>query len=314
MPLNMINPHFDANIVVWQDIYSGKYQPVNYDIQFDDEWRFFLEKKVGFYKHTGVEIDDRWINDRIFELTGITHYIETKKYGQILGRYIFNLKQYFGDSEQRRNIGGRLLLEPKFPSNHFQGKRCLDVGCGAGRWTKTLMLLGAQVKSVDVSEHALVSTKRINNDVEYLNLFDIIPNRSDLHGSFDFTMCWGVVQHTHDPKLAFENVAKTVASHGELYTMIYAPGQHDSETIMNQRKHFHKNLTTIDEKLQYAYEISDCPENCINQFDMLNTFYNWVVPEEVIHNWYQQNGFENVITLNAHQKEKSAFHVVGKKL
>jgi SAM-dependent methyltransferase len=310
----MLNPHFDEDIVVWQDSYSGNYLPVNYDIQFDYEWKLFLNKKIGFCKHTGVEIDDKWINDRIFELTGIRHYIETKKYGKNLGWIIYTLKGVFGDGEKRRTIGGRLLLQPKFSSDHFQGKRCLDVGCGAGRWTKTLIALGAQVKSVDVSEHALVSTRRLNNDVEYLNLFDIIDKRPDLHECFDFTMCWGVVQHTHDPKLAFENVARSVTSHGELYTMIYAPGYHNSEDIVNHRKHFHRNLKTIEEKLQYAYDISDSPENCINQFDMLNTFYNWVIPEEVIYNWYRITGFDNIITLNAQEKDKCAFHIIGTKL
>jgi SAM-dependent methyltransferase len=309
----MINPHFDDNIVVWQDAYSGAYGPVNYDVQFDEEWKLFLHKKLGFHKHTGVETDDRWINDRIFELTGIPHYLETKRNGRFLGWLVYQLKGMLGEAESRRNVGGRLLLEPKFAPDHFQGKQCLDVGCGAGRWTKTLMALGAQVKSVDVSEHALISTRRLNADVEYLNLFDIIGKRPDLHGRFDFTMCWGVVQHTHDPKLAFENVAKTVAAAGELYTMIYAPGYHNSAEIMKHRKYFHQNLKTIEEKLQYAYDISDTPENCINQFDMLNTFYNWVIPEEVIYHWYRQNGFTNIVTLNARDQDKCAFHIVGKK-
>jgi SAM-dependent methyltransferase len=310
----MINPHFDDNIVVWQDAYAGNYEPVNYEVQFDYEWKLFLSKKIGFHKHTGVEIDDRWINDRIFELTGIRHYIETKKYGRHLGWFIYMIKEALGDGERRRTVGGRLSLNPKFSADHFQGKKCLDVGCGAGRWTKTLLALGARVKSVDVSEHGLIATRRINDDVDYLNLFDIIDKRQDLHEHFDFTMCWGVVQHTHNPKLAFENVAGTVASHGELYTMIYAPGYHNSEEINNHRKYFHKELHTNEEKLQYAYDISDSPENCINQFDMLNTFYNWVIPEEVIYNWYRTKGFDNVITLNAQDQDKCAFHIIGKKL
>jgi hypothetical protein len=96
--------------------------------------------------------------------------------------------------------------------------------------------------------------------------------------------------------------------------MIYAPGYHNSDDIVNHRKHFHRNLKTIEEKLQYAYDISDSPENCINQFDMLNTFYNWVIPEEVIYNWYRITGFDNIITLNAQEKDKCAFHIIGTKL
>jgi len=63
----MINPHFDHNRIIWKDEYCGLYQPVDYSQQFDHEWRLFLENKTGFKQHTGVETDDAWINDRIFD-------------------------------------------------------------------------------------------------------------------------------------------------------------------------------------------------------------------------------------------------------
>src|SRR5262245_15537940 len=65
------NPDFDDDLVVWDDRYSGRYQPVAYDRQFDDQWRLFLEGKVGFHDHTGVETTTPYIDDRIFELTGV---------------------------------------------------------------------------------------------------------------------------------------------------------------------------------------------------------------------------------------------------
>ncbi|MSQ68731.1 MAG: hypothetical protein EXR83_11155 [Gammaproteobacteria bacterium] len=65
------NPHFDDQRVVWDDEYSGAYQPEAYDQQFDDQWRLFLERKTGFCDHTGVETGDEYIDDRIAELTGV---------------------------------------------------------------------------------------------------------------------------------------------------------------------------------------------------------------------------------------------------
>ena len=44
--VKIINPHFDHNRIVWRDEYSGLYQPVEYDKQFDEQWRLFLEKKL----------------------------------------------------------------------------------------------------------------------------------------------------------------------------------------------------------------------------------------------------------------------------
>ena len=288
-----VNPHFDDNRVVWKDEYSGIYQPVNYSEQFDHEWRLFLENKTGFKQHTGVETEDIWINDRIFDLTGVDDYLKLK----------------IKDTD--RNVGGRQNLDLRFAPNFFEGKLCLDAACGAGRWTKTLLALGAKVKSIDVSEHGLKSVRRFNQDVERLDIFDI-ATRSDLHEAFDFTLNWGVVMHTHDPKLAFENVARTVRPGGGLYIVVYAPTQHNSPDILNYRKHYH-SLQTFDEKLAYAYHIADKPENTINYLDMLHTFYNWVVPEKTIHDWFHANGFMDVITLNASEGRSVAYHVFGRK-
>lgn len=307
----IINPHFDHNRIVWRDEYSGLYQPVEYDKQFDEQWRLFLEKKLGFHEHTGVETSDPYIDDRISELTGVPGYLESKRYG-LLYPVLSWWRKTWG-SDKRRDIGGRLYLEPKFNIEYFRGKRCLDIGCGAGRWTRTLLALGGQVKSVDVSPHALESTRRFNDDVEALNLFDIFTKRRDLQQAFDFTLCWGVIMCTHDPKIAFENVCSTVKPNGTLYTMIYAPTYHNSPFVLEKRRHYHQEFKTFSEKLNYAYEIADRPENAINLLDMLNTFYNWTVPEEVIHNWYHKNGFIDVLTLNRNESHKCAYHVVGTK-
>ncbi len=294
----MVNPHFDHNRVIWKDEYSGLYQPVDYSEQFDHEWRLYLEKKAGFYEHVGVETDDTWINDRIFDLTGLDSHIHTQVTANTL--------------ELGRNVGGRQRLDLKFSIDHFRDKYCLDAACGAGRWTKTLLALDARVKSIDVSEHGLKSVRRFNQDVERLDIFEL-PVRPDLHEAFDFTLCWGVVMCTHDPKIAFENIAKTVKPGGECYVMIYAPTLHNSPKILEQRRHYHKELKTFEERLAYAYSIADCPENTINYLDMLNTFYNWVVEEETIHNWFRDNGFIDIITLNAYDINAAAYHVLGRK-
>jgi len=239
-----INPHFDDERVIWKDEYSGLYEPVNYGEQFDDEWRLFLEGKTGFTKHTGVETDLAWINDRIFDLTGIENQ---------LGLPV---------DSTNRDVGGRQNLELRFSPRYFEGKKCLDVACGAGRWTKTLLTLGAEVKSIDVSEHALKSVRRFNSDVEKVDIFEI-PHRKDMYRTFDFSLGWGIVMHTHDPKTAFNNIASTVKRGGGLYLMVYAPTLHNSPEILEYRRHY-RQLKTFSEKLEYAYSIADRPENASN--------------------------------------------------
>jgi SAM-dependent methyltransferase len=215
-------------------------------------------------------------------------------------------------ANERRGIGGRLYLEPKFPLDYFKGKRCLDIGCGAGRWTKTLITLGAEVVSADVSEHALQSTRRFNDKVTHLDIFDT-PRRPDLREAFDFTLCWGVVMCTHDPKRAFEYVASTVRPGGGLYVMVYAPTYHSSDEVRQMRRRFHRECRTPDDKLRFVSEVSQDPDNAINYMDMLNTFYNWTIPEDVVHNWYRQSGFTDIRTLNTHEPNICGWHVFGRK-
>lgn len=300
-PARPINPHFDHDRIVWADSYSSQYQPVPYDRQFDDQWRLFLERRTGFCDHTGVETSDDYIDDRIYELTGVRDYLT-------------GANAAAKDPDKDRDIGGRLHLEPKFPIDFFQGKRCLDLGCGAGRWTRTLQALGARVKSTDVSSHGLMSTRRFNDDFQVLNLFDILPQRPDLHGAFDFTLCWGVIMCTHDPRLAFANAAATVKPGGHLYIMVYAPTYHASRFVTENRKKYHETPMSFDQKLDFAYQLSADPRNAINLLDMLNTFYNWTIPEDVAHGWYRDHGFTDIVTLNRHEKHNCGWHILGRKM
>ncbi|MDI9404140.1 MAG: methyltransferase domain-containing protein [Limnohabitans sp.] len=305
------NPHFDDDLVVWDDAYSGRYEGVAYDEQFDDQWRLFLEGRTGFHTHTGVETTDEYIDDRIAELTGVRDYLWRKRWGAMAPM----MWVLTGRSrrQERRGVGGRLILEPKFPVQYFEGKRCLDAGCGAGRWTKTLASLGANMKSLDVSKHGLESTRRFNTDAEKLSLFDI-PTRPDLQSAFDFTICWGVVMCTHDPRRAFEAVAGTVRPGGQLYLFVYAPTYHASEKIVRWRKEYHATCHTFEQKLDFAYRISDRPENCINQLDMLNTLYNWTIPLEVAEKWFTDAGFTKPVLLNAKEVPACGHHLLGTKL
>ncbi|MCZ8147596.1 MAG: class I SAM-dependent methyltransferase, partial [Roseomonas sp.] len=218
----------------------------------------------------GRKGNNRRIVDRIADLTGVEGFLERQKLGG-LDRLKAKLGLWKPTAEQgSRDIGGRLFLDPKFPVNHFRGKRCLDIGCGAGRWTRTLITLGATVKSVDMSEHGLQSTRRFNTDVEKLNLFDILPQRLDLHEAFDFTLCWGVVMCTHDPLRAFENVARTARPGGEIYIMVYAPTYHSSDYVLNARRRFHRECRTDHEKLDFVYDLAgEDRANAINYLDML---------------------------------------------
>jgi SAM-dependent methyltransferase len=174
------------------------------------------------------------------------------------------------------------------------------------------MALGAKVVPVDVSEHALRSTNRFNRDTFRLDIFDI-PARPDLQQAFDFTLCWGVVMCTHDPKRAYVNVAATVKPGGSLNVMVYAPTYHASDFVRGMRRRFHRDCRMMEEKIVFVFEIAQDPDNAINYMDMLNTFYNWTIPEDVVHRWFIDASFTNVVTLNKEEQQNAAWHVLGER-
>src|SRR5262245_16523449 len=99
------NPHFDQQRFVWDDTFSGQYEPVDYSEQFDYQWKLYLERKTGFHRHTGVETSDPWIDDRIYELTGVPAYLSRKKY-KVLYPLVRGCRKLF--RLDRRDTGGRL--------------------------------------------------------------------------------------------------------------------------------------------------------------------------------------------------------------
>jgi 2-polyprenyl-3-methyl-5-hydroxy-6-metoxy-1,4-benzoquinol methylase len=306
------NPHFDDQRILWNDAYSGEYEPIAYDQQFDYQWKLFLDRERGFCDHTGVETSDEYVDDRIAELTGVRDFLWRREHGERADALAIETGR--AERAERRGVGGRLYLEPKFPIDFFEGKRCLDLGCGAGRWTKALLALGARVKSTDVSEHGLQSTRRINDDVERLDLFDIGESRKDLVEAFDFTLCWGVLMCTHDPRAAFAKAAATVKPGGSMYIMVYMPSYHVGDFVVSARRTYHREKHSFEEKLAYCREISVGKEdNMINNLDMLNTFYNWVIDWDTIRGWFADNGFEEPLHLNATEPFACGYHVFATK-
>lgn len=310
----MINPHFDQNRIIWKDEYSGLYEPPAYDQQFDLQWKIALEGNKEYFENPGTSTDDKYIEDRVFEWTG-EHPTRAGYYDP--------------------SMGSRVLDKP-LDKKLIKDKKCIDVGCGMGRWTRTMQYLGAyEVLSIDISENAIKSTSRFNSNTLRTNIMELPVNHPELEGQFDFVNFWGVAMCTHDPKKAFESAAFTVKPGGAMYLMVYAPeGIHGTRLTNAQRKKFH-SLQSVEERLKFVDKVwsrewdSSYPliDNILNvtrnirglpqgskmaYLDLLEPFYNWVIPLEVIEGWMNNNGFEFQV-LNGGEKGKlrAAHHILG---
>lgn len=316
------HPHFDDEILVWNDEYSGRYEapPSGYDDEFEVKWRLALDRD-DFNQGPGARVDDEYIKDRVLEWTGRRPGTSGDE------------KATLADA-----LGGVKPLDKPIPADLIRGKECIDIACGLGRWTRTMQMIGAaSVVSVDISESALQSVSRFNNLVYKADLLTLTEEHPEWKRRFDFANLWGVVMFAHDPLKAFLQAASTVKPGGALFMMVYSPeGHHNSRLVNHQRRTFH-GLPTIEDRLRYVeqvhsrrwdreYRLADNLRNLsirlyraatgrqgaakVSVLDMLKPFYNWVIPLSVVNGWIQKAGFRKFEVLNE-GRARVAYHILA---
>jgi SAM-dependent methyltransferase len=115
----------------------------------------------------------------------------------------------------------RRFAETGWTITDLTGKRVLEAGCGAGRFTRVLAETGARLIAFDYS--AAVDAC-VENNVQFPNvvflqcdIFDM-PFRPRV---FDYVFCHGVLQHTPDPKSAFMALSRLVRPGGRISIDVY---------------------------------------------------------------------------------------------
>lgn len=336
------NPHFDDHLLIWDDAYSGRYAPPSggYSDQFDLQWKLALDGDPAYYNYSGASVDEDYIEDRVFEWTGQHPSGRTSFKHRVVdlpsnGHAAPSVIRAVAAMKNRQTD---MQLDEPLDPEIIRGRKCIDVACGMGRWTKTMQKLGAaSVMSIDMSPSGLASVSRFNPTTRQVNVMRLREEHPDLVGQFDFANFWGVAMCTHDPKVAFMNAASTVRPGGYLYLMVYAPeGIHGTKLTLAQRTHFHK-LTTVSDRLEYVDRVYDrrwdaalplghnvtnvirnalrWPKGSkIGWLDLLEPTFNWVIPLSVAKSWFAQAGFSEPTLLNKSQSPKCAFHLLGQRL
>ena len=117
-------------------------------------------------------------------------------------------------STQIDSVSGRPISEERlwkctgWPARHLKGKSILEIGSGAGRFTEVLVATGAEVVSCDFSS-AVDANLKNNGKSKNLFLFqgDLFDLPLEKH-SFDYVLCYGVLQHTPQPADAFRSIVQ----------------------------------------------------------------------------------------------------------
>lgn len=113
-----------------------------------------------------------------------------------------------------------------FDLGWLKGKKCLDAGCGSGRYSVAMALHGAgSITAVDVSETGLAEAKR--RAAEFPQIQFQQASVLDLpfeDGSFDFVWSAGVIHHTSDFDKALDELTRVLRPGGKLFLLVYGAG------------------------------------------------------------------------------------------
>jgi ubiquinone/menaquinone biosynthesis C-methylase UbiE len=110
----------------------------------------------------------------------------------------------------------------------FMGKRCLDVGCGGGRYSLAMARMGAKsVVGVDVSESGLKDAAMRGERIGYSNVTFKQATALELpfaDAEFDFVCCSGVLHHTRSVERGLREIHRVLKPGGSLYLLLYGAG------------------------------------------------------------------------------------------
>src|SRR5439155_5620462 len=99
------------------------------------------------------------------------------------------------------------------------GDRVPEVGCGAGPFTEVLVSTGAEVVPADAPSAVQPCRETVGDraTIVQADLFDLpFPE-----ASFDRVFCFGVLQHTPDPRAAFLTIVRYAKPGGRIAADFY---------------------------------------------------------------------------------------------
>lgn len=133
-----------------------------------------------------------------------------------------------GAFEEAKSRLTNRLFENGFNEQYFADKRCIDLGCGGGRFSIAMGQLGAaEVLGLDVGEKSLHSARKWTETYQLTNTrFEegscYNTNRPD--GSFDFVVSNGVAHHHTRFNDALTEFHRILAKDGVLWLYVTGPG------------------------------------------------------------------------------------------
>lgn len=196
----------------------SKQNPLNLEIPFIGNWNGDIDSS-NILREGTVE----WWDKREIPLKkGILRFVGGGNYSDSFG---FQWKRFSKDQVDSRSklkiTEERILKCTKWNPSELQDKWLLEAGCGAGRFTEVFHNYRAKIFTFDYSE--AIDVCFANNAGKKNITFaqaDIL-NLPTPPSFFDFVFCYGVLQHTPDPKRAFVNLVGQLKPGGKISIDLY---------------------------------------------------------------------------------------------
>jgi SAM-dependent methyltransferase len=153
--------------------------------------------------------------------TGIPRFVPDDSYAESFGEQWNRYRRVQLDSATGKPLSRERLFRGTGWPERLDGERVLEVGAGAGRFTEVLLEAGAEVWAVDASSAVEAARENLGEHerlhLAQADLFDLPFERC----AFDRVLCFGVLQHTPDPRRAFLTVCEHVRPGGWIAADVY---------------------------------------------------------------------------------------------
>ena len=159
-------------------------------------------------------------------IKNIPRFCEASNYADSFGFQWnkFEKIQLDGESNSFDISKRRFFQETNWTAQNLDGKDILEVGSGAGRFSKVILLnTSANLWTIDYSNAVEVNYKN-NSSIrpENFNIFQAsIYEMPFPDNSFDYIFCFGVLQHTPNFELSLDALVSKLKRGGELVVDFY---------------------------------------------------------------------------------------------
>jgi SAM-dependent methyltransferase len=181
-----------------------------------------------------------------------------------------------------------------FDTTWFRGKRCLDAGCGGGRYSIAMARLGAeQVIGCDVSSEGILDCRRRAREIPTVSFEEAsVLNLPFADQSFDFVCSSGVLHHTPDPARGLREITRVLRPGGRVFLLLYGARGLRWPTIMAVRPHAQAlGYAAVDQATREAGLPANKQRTFLDDlFVPLIAFYEWQEVQQML----ADNGYTGI--------------------